>query len=168
VKDHGGCIDCMSAPGKGTCFRIYFPASEGAPEETEGAAVKLEPIPSGSETVLIVDDDGSIRTAVKTLLSSAGYNVLLAASGRQAIECYSDLNVPPDLVILDIGMPKMSGWECLASLRQIDPNSRILMATGYGGDELHQKAADLGAVGVILKPFNRRELIRRAREALDR
>jgi CheY-like chemotaxis protein len=167
VQDHGGHILCYSEVGVGTTFKIYLPAlaSTGAT-----AAAVAEPKPAlrgGSETILIVDDEAHIRTLVRDALTKMGYAIILAGDGESALLRHREEGNRIRLVLLDLGMPGMGGWECLKRLRAIDPKLAIVITTGYAGENLRERARQEGAAGLITKPYEMESLAQSVRQALD-
>ena len=166
VESHGGYIFCRSQVGKGTIFEIYIPAIESIHRITE--AVSQKPVlQGGRETVLIVDDEASIRDFASQTLQRFGYTVYVAASGEEALEIFSDKNTRIDLVILDLGMPGMGGYKCLRVMLKQDPSAKAVIASGYSGDGQVNKALESGAVGFIGKPYLIEELLTTIRTVLD-
>lgn len=165
VRSHGGVISCRSAPGAGTTFTILLPAASGQPEAEEG------PVPvraaGGSETILLVDDEESLRHLGARMLGKAGYTVRTASSGEEALEAYRDGGGPIDLVILDLMMPGMGGALCLRELLALDPAARVLVASGTGGDGLPPADGIAGAKGSVNKPYQAALLLRAIRDVLD-
>jgi two-component system, cell cycle sensor histidine kinase and response regulator CckA len=165
VKSHGGAITCYSEPGVGTTFKVHFPAIEG---ELESSAETTQEMPAfGTETLLVVDDEESIRELAKDLLHSTGYKVLTASTGREAVDIYSERQEVISLVILDLIMPEMDGSRCLQELLRINPLAKILVASGYSANGPAREAATMGARGYVSKPYNVRELLRMVRAVLD-
>lgn len=117
------------------------------------------------ETILVVDDEAAIRRLVQRGLSRHGYEVVVAASGEEAVELYRAAERPVDLVILDLGMAGMGGRACLEELLRLDPDCRILVATGYSDGGVREEIVD-GARAVITKPFSLDLMARRVREIL--
>ena len=165
VKSHEGHISCYSEPGFGTTFKIYFPAIDTEWERSPETSQELPAF--GTETLLIVDDEESIRELTKELLSEVGYKVLTAASGREAIDIYSKGKEAISLVILDLIMPEMDGKACLEDLLKINPDVKVLLASGYSAEGLAGHVIASGVKGFISKPYDIRQLLRMVRAVLD-
>ncbi len=166
VKQHRGWIECTSEVNQGTTFSIFLPRSttpvESAPEPRPAAST-----PTGHETVLLVDDEDMIRSLGRRLLQRAGYEVLLAENGEQALDVYRQSHGRIDLVILDLTMPRLSGKDALRQLVQINPAVRVLIASGYSAEDMDVSGLDKVS-GFIPKPFREEDLFRAVRQALDR
>jgi len=165
VKQHAGYIECESVVGAGTTFRVYLPVPDAyAPEED----IQEKPVlPGGPETVLLVDDEDSIRDLVQKVLVRAGYSVLTASNGQEALELYKRESGRISLVILDLVMPEMSGAQCLEELIRIDPNARALIASGSSPDRFTTEGLEQLAKGFVWKPYNIRQLLHAVRRALE-
>ncbi|MGM0453054.1 MAG: PAS domain-containing hybrid sensor histidine kinase/response regulator [Thermodesulfobacteriota bacterium] len=158
IRNHHGFITVYSEPGKGTTFNIYLPASRKTPAAEKSGE---DQIVSGKGTVLLVDDESMIVEVGQELIESLGYNVKTAAGGAEAIEVYKAEQEEIDLVILDMIMPGVSGGETFDRLRAINPDAKILLASGYS---LNGQAADIlerGCNGFIQKPYNLLDLSRK-------
>jgi PAS domain S-box-containing protein len=168
VKGHEGYIECESELGKGSIFKIYFLAVEQAVEEEE--AEEEERPRGGRETILLVDDEESLRDLAKEILSTFGYTVITASDGEGALKIYRREKDKIHLIILDVIMPGMGGMRCLEGLQSIDPEVKVVIATGYSPEGEGQAKAVLEgeAGGYISKPYDMRELLRVVREALDK
>lgn len=165
IKDHGGAIGAYSEKGKGTTFSIYLPASgQHVVEEEERSSDTL----SSTETVLLVDDEEMIIDVGRELLVKLGFTVITARNGKRAIQVYSKNEDGIDIVILDMIMSGMGGGETYDRLKQMNPDIKVLLASGYGMNGLAMGILDRGCDGFIQKPFNMRDLSRELRGILDR
>ncbi|HAM49713.1 MAG TPA: hypothetical protein DCP92_03090 [Nitrospiraceae bacterium] len=152
VKNHDGYIIVDSELGKGSTFTIYLPAVGKEPARTK---TEKKEIPHGQGTILVVDDEEFIRNLATDILHELGYNVLHAANGREAIDVYTLRKGEIDLVILDLIMPKMGGAEAFQRLKEIDPDVRVVISSGYGIEEkTGEMVNEEGIVGFIQKPYH--------------
>jgi CheY-like chemotaxis protein len=166
VKSHGGHIDCYSEIGQGTIFKIYLPAIE-QPAAYAAEAFDIRPPQGGTETILLVDDEDSIRDFASQVLHRFGYTILTASSGEEALEIYLQKPRKIDLVIMDIGMPGMGGHQCLKEIIRYDPSARILVASGYSINDQVKKTLEAGAAGYVGKPYDVPVLLNKVRAVLD-
>lgn len=182
VQQHGGVIRVETQEGEGTSFLILLPLSA---EEREGVGGKsrkgsrdhaangdsatsdLPQLPTGSERILIVDDEEAVRMVMQRSLEHLGYCVDVAEDGSRALEIYRAEPNGFELVILDMMMPAMSGDEVFFKLKELDAGARVLLATGYTNSERAQSVLNAGGVGFIQKPFDIEELAREVRRCLD-
>ncbi len=164
IKNHGGFVYVRSEPGAGSTFKMHLPIS-GMPE-TKEPAQSAAPI-GGSELILVVDDEEPIRALTKETLESFGYRVLLAEDGRDAIGIFEERKDEISLVILDMVMPKMGGRETFVGLKEIRPDVRALLSTGYSQSGRAQEILNSGVRGFIQKPYKLNELLRTVRNTLD-
>ena len=165
VKSHDGHITCHSNPGAGTVFKLYFPAVEM--DIAWDPEVTMQMPSFGTETILLVDDEKSIRDLGKEVLTSVGYKVLAASTGREALDIYTKAQDEISLVILDLIMPEMGGKQCLEELLKINPAVKILIASGYLASVSTGESLASGARGFISKPYNMNQLLRSVRHTLD-
>ncbi len=166
VKMHGGHIMVESEPGAGTTMAVYLPASKETPPDAEKTDQEARP-GGGTETLLVVDDEPLIADLAKKLLERAGYSVVAAHNGRQALDIYTKERDRISLVILDLVMPEMGGRQCLEELLKIDPEVKVLIAGGFVVDDEAKAVLDSAAKGVVSKPFVMNTLLRSVREVLD-
>jgi len=165
VKQHGGYITCYSEVEHGTTFNVYLPAIES---QVEPDVHKTGVMPAfGTETILLVDDEEFVRDLGARILSKAGYNVLTATNGKEALDLFEKERTQISLVILDLIMPEMGGKECLKELRKIDPQPKVLIASGLIADPSTKESVEKGAQGFVSKPFRMKELLRQVRKVLD-
>jgi CheY-like chemotaxis protein len=166
VKQSGGHVWVHSEPGQGTSFKIYLPRVDEPAEKVEAPAVE-EPPPRGSETVLLVEDDASLRELIRECLESTGYTVIEARHGAEALGICERGPTPIDLVMTDVVMPGMSGRELADRLRLSRPEIRVLYMSGYTGDAVVLHGV-LREDAFLQKPFTAAALARAVREALDK
>ncbi len=162
VRHHRGFIDFQTRIGEGTTFTIWLPSSEKTVED----AKHKDEIIRGSATILVVDDEKSIRTLTKELLEDLGYTVLLAKDGFEALDIFCENRTRIDLVLLDMLMPKMDGRETYFKLTEIDPEIKVLIISGYIQDEKAYDVLNKGALGFIHKPYTINEISRHLSNAL--
>ena len=162
VRQHGGHITCESDPGKGTEFKVYFPAIESQRNKAEMSSPSEE-----TRTVLLVESEPTVTDFGRRILTSAGYTVITATSGRTALEIFRTRNNEISLVILDLFITDMSGRDCLMELLKIDPKVKALVAFGKAPEDQLHKEISLLVKGFIHKPFAIAELVNMARSVLD-
>ncbi|MBI4425557.1 MAG: response regulator [Elusimicrobia bacterium] len=164
ARDHGGVIDFESEPGRGATFRLYLPC------EDCGAAL---PSPAGRApsaargVVLVADDETIVRESIGRLLAPAGFEVLLAADGEEAVKLFSERAVEVRLVVLDIVMPKADGLEAYGRMRELKPGLPVLFMSGYATARARD-AIRSHAAAFLPKPFLPKELVERIEQALSR
>jgi PAS domain S-box-containing protein len=166
IKNHGGIINVNSEKQAGTTFDIYLPASKKdiAVEEKKPVYEILK----GTETVLLVDDEDTILDVGKDMLAETGYKVLVARSGKEAIEVYRKNWDNIALVIVDMVMPEMGGGEVYDIMKENNPKVKALLASGYSIDGQATEILERGCDGFIQKPFDVKALFGKIREILDK
>ena len=167
VKSHGGNISCQSEIGKGTVFKIYFPAIEKLATHKEIGGEPPTPL-GKTETILLVDDEAPIRDFASQALKKFNYNVLTASDGETALEIFTNQSREIDLVILDIGMPGMGGHRCLQEIIRIKPSARVLVASGYSLDNQLKKTLEAGTADYVAKPYQLTKLLKKVQAILNR
>jgi CheY-like chemotaxis protein len=166
VKQSGGSIWVYSEPGKGTTFKIYFPRVD-APADIAESATSAAPALTGTETILLVEDSTSLREVTKEFLLLAGYKVVEASDGRQALVLARTHKAPIHLLLTDVMMPGMGGLELSGEVHRIHPETQILFMSGYPGDVVgNHEVLDEG-VRLLSKPFTRAALTQKVRQTLD-
>jgi signal transduction histidine kinase/ActR/RegA family two-component response regulator len=168
VTQHGGTIEVTSAVGQGTTMTIYLPAVEGAADAIQ-AIESVADLPSGTETILLVEDEVSVREAAGRVLRTQGYTVLEAANGEEALWMAESRNGDPiDLLLTDMVMPRMGGLATAEQILRMYPSIKVLFMSGYTGNAKIQHGALARPVDLLQKPFSHATLAREVREALDR
>ncbi|MCX5804634.1 MAG: PAS domain S-box protein [Proteobacteria bacterium] len=164
VRGHGGIINVYSSKGYGTTFNIFLPATAETIVEEK---VIAQQILNGSETVLLIDDEEIIIDVSRQMLETLGYRVIVARSGREAVDIYKKQNAFIDVVILDIVMPEMNGGEISDALKAINSKVKIILSSGYSMNDLAIKILKHGCHSFIQKPFSIDQLSQKLRKVLD-
>ncbi len=164
IKGHKGVINVYSEKGEGTTFTVYLPASE---KEVVMERKAPENLLRGTETVLFVDDEDIIVGVTRDILQNLGYKVFAARSGREAIEIYKANKDAIAVVILDMVMPEMGGGEAFDHLKEINPDIKVILSSGYSLNGQAVKIMDRGCRSFIQKPFSVITLSQKIREVLD-
>lgn len=165
IKQHKGYVDFVSRQGKGTVFKIYLPLAESMPEETsvDNNHENISFPPYGSETILIAEDDKTVRDVARRIFEEYGYTVLMASDGNDAIDKFVKNQEKVQLLIFDVRMPRKNGKEAYEAIKKIKPDIKAFFISGNSMDILEENEG----VPVVPKPFLPIELLRKAREALD-
>ncbi len=166
VRQSGGTIHVESAPGHGATFRLFLPVSAPGEEKPERAS---EPVLTfGSETVLVVEDDDAVRRLARRILESAGFRVLTAANGGEALLQCERHGGDIALLLTDVVMPQMSGKVLSDRLSRHHPHLRVLFMSGYTDEAITRHGVPEGEVALLEKPFTAASLIKKVRQVLDR
>ena len=165
IKQHDGYINVYSEPGRGTTFRILLPLIQSKAEEIKhGDSLKVK---SGTETILLAEDDAQVRNLLKEILSKAGYHVNEASDGSEAVEVFHKKRDDINLLILDVIMPKMNGKETYKKIIQMRPDIKVIFISGYNEDVIHKKGMLEVGLNFISKPVAPGQLLTKVREVLD-
>lgn len=162
IKRHGGEILIESEPGQGTTFILHLPmahAEEESPREVS-AARQIHPA-----RILVIDDEAPVRDILSRMLKSKGHHVTVASSGEEGIERFQ--SEPFDLVLTDLGMPKVTGWDVGTAVKNVNPKTPVGMITGWGMELNKEKMRESGIDLIISKPFNLDQVIQLVSEALE-
>jgi two-component system cell cycle sensor histidine kinase/response regulator CckA len=163
VKGHKGAVNVYSELGHGTTFNLYLPASEKKAEKKKAETYALT---KGTETILLVDDEQMVLEVSRQMLQFLGYRVYGAASGQEAVAIYMEKRQEIDLVLLDMIMPGISGGQTFDRIREINPESKVLLSSGYSINGEAKSIMDRGCNGFIQKPFQIEKLSKKIREAM--
>ena len=152
VRGHQAVLCVDSEPGEGSCFRIHFQSTEATVEPVPRTA-PAETAEAGRGTILAVDDEEYVRVLSQRMLSRLGYRVILAASGAQAVEIFSERKDEIDCVILDLIMPEMDGVQVFEHLVDLDPRVKVVLTSGYHEQEIATRFVGKGIHGFLQKPY---------------
>ncbi len=167
MRGHHGAIKVYSEPDRGTTFKLLFPPSETS-------ARKLETRPPADTAyratgkILLADDEETIRNLGRRMLQRAGFEVIVAADGREAIEKFAGDMDAISLVILDLTMPHADGEACFREMRRLKPDVKVILSSGYNEQDIVNRFAGKGLAGFVQKPYTTEELLARIREALEK
>lgn len=166
IKSHKGFVDVESEVGKGTTFTLYLPIRRHGNEAEERADEDAVTQAHERGTILVVEDEEMLLELVRDVLASEGYTVLSARDGLEAVDIYAQTHKDVDLVLADLGLPKIDGWELFQRMRDINPAVRVIFASGYSDNGLREKLVNAGAVDLVQKPYMSDEILNRVRELL--
>jgi CheY-like chemotaxis protein len=166
VKQCGGAIAAYSEPGRGTTFRVYLPRADQPIEET-GRQADPRTSMNGTETVLVVEDDGEVRKLICEILRAKGYQVLESTKGDEAIAIARTFQGPLQLVVADVVLPEMSGPDIVRRVQEAKPGIRALFISGYTDEAVLRHGMVEPGVTFLSKPFMPEDLARKVREVLS-
>ena len=153
MESHQGHIRVDSELGRGTSFRLYFPVPDLGPDARKAAEKKESETIGGKETILFIEDEAELRDLVRTLLESKGYRILTASDGEEALQVYESHRRDIALVISDMGLPKMGGDEVFRRMKIIEPDVKMILASGYLEPDRKADLIKTGALGFVQKPY---------------
>jgi CheY-like chemotaxis protein len=171
VKSHNGFIAVATEIGAGTTFSLYLPATEHAmkPASADSSASHLTPAESadGRGAVLIAEDEPNMRSLLCRSLSRIGYQVITAGDGQEVIDLYHRHKERVQVVLLDIGLPKIQGWDVIVQLRRANPHLSIVVTSGYIDPNLKIKMDEAGVDAVVYKPYAIGQIVETLQEVMD-
>jgi two-component system, cell cycle sensor histidine kinase and response regulator CckA len=168
VKQHNGYINVYSEPGKGTTFRIYLLAAIASVEDNGKRIPDVSVIPEGGhETILVAEDDDTLRKLSRTVLEGKGYKIIEASDGEDAVKKVLQHQNKIDLAILDVIMPKMNGKASYNAIKSINTDIKTIFMSGYTADLINEQGLLDNGATFIFKPVSPVELLRKVREVLD-
>ena len=167
VKQSEGYINCYSEKDKGTTFTIYLPLTLEEADKTQVVA-SITTAPRGTETILLVDDDSAVRSVASIALEEAGYVVIEASGGEEALADVLARSITVELLVTDVVMPRMSGKELSLRLKRFSPKVRVLYISGYTANVISHHGILEAGVDYLQKPFSSLEFLTKVREILDR
>jgi PAS domain S-box-containing protein len=165
VKQHGGFIHLYSEAGKGTTFKVYFPAVEAQPDAVPTIR-REEIVRGGTETILLAEDEEALRALAERILTGFGYTVLVARNGEEAIEIFRKNNEIV-LAVLDVVMPRKGGKEAFEEMHKQNPRLKVIFMSGYAPNGIHDSFVLIAGTPFLQKPFGPTILARKVREVLD-
>ena len=167
IRSHHGMIRIDSQPGRGTTFTILFPPSKSQPIAAASPRAESQ-VPAATGTILIIDDEESVRDLAKRMAQKIGFTVLLAATGREGVEVFNAHAAQVSLVLLDLTMPHMNGIETLRELRRIRSDVRVVLSSGYNEESATNQHGAEGLAGFLQKPYKFEVLENTLRKAILR
>jgi CheY-like chemotaxis protein len=166
VKQSNGYIWADSEVGTGTTFEIYLPQCD-APQPSLATEPHRPKAPTGSETILLVEDDDGVRDMARRFLEDAGYEILEASNGEHALSIGNTMNKEIELLLADVVMPDMSGPKVAERLKDCHPETKVLFTSGYTGKAINHHGVLNSGVQFLPKPFSKLSLTNKIREVLD-
>jgi CheY-like chemotaxis protein len=167
MQSHHGFVDVESQISAGTTFSLFFPVSPKEEKLINAVPSQNEKLSGGTETILLIEDEYLILKVIRRLLKSYGYRVYVAADGEEALEVFDRHQDEIALVLSDVGLPKMSGIDVFKKLKEIHPQVKVILASGFFEPDLRVSLHQLGAGGFIQKPYSNDDVLRKVREVLD-
>jgi two-component system, cell cycle sensor histidine kinase and response regulator CckA len=166
MESHKGFVDVESKPGKGTTFHLYFPVLQS--KEIEQAKAEIQQVISGGkETILVIEDEEMLRELLRTSLRSAGYTVLTAVDGQEAVDLFDQHQDEIQLVLSDVGLPKLAGYDVFRKMKRTKPDLKFILASGFMEPQLKSEIFKEGVRDFVQKPYSVYEVLKAIRTVLD-
>ena len=165
VRGHKGVIQVESEPGRGTTFKVLFPV-QGKPSTPPAPVAQSVAAEKNDGTVLLVDDEATVRRVAEKILTGSGYRVVAASDGEEGVAVFRAAPARFDVVLLDLTMPRVDGEEALRRLQAIRPDVRVLIMSGFSEQDTASRFVGRGVAGFLAKPFNAEMLLTKVREVL--
>ena len=153
AKAHNGHITLHSVPGRGSQFQVVFPLTSERPMVPTEPSLPAIRLPRTQLLIMLVDDEDIVRRSAGRVVRQSGHRVIFAQSGEEALRIYSETQPRPDLVLMDLNMPGMTGDEAFKELREVDPEAPVVFVSGYWDRDLERELRSLGALGFVQKPY---------------
>jgi CheY-like chemotaxis protein len=167
VKQHSGFVTCYSEPRIGTTFNIYFPLCQDKIDQ-EITNEAIQPSAGGKETILLAEDEEMVRNLTRIILEDAGYRVIEAVNGKNAVQLFMDHRSEVGLLIFDLIMPKQNGVDAYKEIREVNPQIRVIFTSGYAANVANVQELSERGLDFIAKPVRPDGLLNKVREVLDR
>ena len=167
ITQHNGFVSVYSEPGRGTTFKIFIPLID-KDELSHFEELVAQPPKGGTETILVAEDDAAVREVVEMALTTAGYQVIIAEDGQEAIDTFKQNRSKIKLILMDLIMPKLNGIEAFKEIQLLQSDIKVLFSSGYSADFIRSRVDLHKSADLIMKPVKPTELLRKLREMLDR
>lgn len=167
MKDHRGFVAVESKIGQGTVFRLFFPVSGTTQKQDPFLPLSASATGGQGETILIVEDEEVLLSLLKSLLEAKGYKTMVAVDGQEGFEIFKTRAPEIDLIISDMGLPKLSGLQMFKKIKEITPDVRMILCSGFLEPSIKSELLKSGIKSVLHKPFQPQEVLQKIREILD-
>ncbi|HUL44600.1 MAG TPA: PAS domain S-box protein [Bacteroidota bacterium] len=167
TKSHGALIDVQSRKGEGTTFTLFFPVARYRDEDLGTTVGGFPRQPKGNETILVVEDEEMLALLLKSILEEQGYRVMTAKDGQEALSIYRKYFGEIAVVLSDMGLPRLGGWEMFQEMKRMNPKVKAILASGYFDPNLKIDLINAGAKDFIQKPYVAEVILSRIREVID-
>ena len=153
AKSHNGHIMLHSVPHRGSEFQVVFPLTTERPMIPTEPSLPAIRLPRTQLLILLVDDEDVVRRSAGRVVRQSGHRVIFANSGEEALRVYTETQPRPDLVLMDLNMPGMTGDQAFEELKALDPQAPVVFVSGYWDRDLERRLRDMGALGFVQKPY---------------